>query len=192
MAFQKRIYFDSSDEVPSLPGEDMLSDIFSEKLTENIKIPVQGMMVQSFMAPQMPTPAPKAPKPKKSKSGGDNYDAIDKIARLIPGEILGAYGAALNTIPLFPEQWRNLVAAACYVLGIIGTGYWYGWCMGDEFKKQRHLMVYMSAFAIWAYSLTGKTVLPWIFQPGFAALLPIIASVIFVKIPLPKEPKKKS
>jgi hypothetical protein len=119
------------------------------------------------------------------EKGKKPKDALAKIAQLIPGEILGAYGAALGTLPLFgaAQLWVGL---GCFVLGIIGTGWYVGWRMGVGLKKQKHVLVYIGAFAVWAYSLTGKTVLPWIYHPGVAALLPIIAGVVAFKIKLPK------
>jgi hypothetical protein len=35
------------------------------------------------------------------KKAGNAKDALGKIARLIPGPVLGAYGASLGTLPLF-------------------------------------------------------------------------------------------
>jgi len=112
-------------------------------------------------------------------------DTLEKIGKLIPGEILGAYGAALGTLPLFNSKERLWVGAACFILGMIGTGWYVGWRIDSGIVKQKHVLVYMGAFAVWAYSLTGITVLPWIYHPGFAALLPIVAGVIMYKIKLP-------
>ena len=117
-------------------------------------------------------------------------DALSKIAQLIPGEILGAYGAALGTLPLFSAAQQVWVGLTCYLLGIVGTAWYVGWRIGKGIKRQKHILVYMCAFAIWAYSLTGKTVLPWIFQPGVAALLPVIGGVIAYKIKLPKKEER--
>jgi len=118
-------------------------------------------------------------------TGEKAKDALGKIAQLIPGEILGGYGAALGTVPLFAHQ--NWVALACFVLGVLGTGWYVGWQIGQGIRKQKHVFVYMASFAVWAYSLTGKTALPWIYHPGVAALAPIIASAIFAKIKLPEK-----
>lgn len=114
-------------------------------------------------------------------------DVLSKIAQLIPAEVLGAYGAALNTLPLFGTISRPWVALGLFVLGIIGTGWYISWSMGKDVKKSRHLFMYSAAFAVWAYSLTGATVVPWIFQPGAAALLPILFSVAASFTPLPKK-----
>jgi hypothetical protein len=116
---------------------------------------------------------------------------IAKIALLIPGPILGAYGAALNTLPLFTKEQQPWVGLSLFVLGIVGTAWLVGWQIETDTKKLRHEIVYAAAFVVWAYSLTGKTVLPWIYSPGMAALLPIIASVIFTQIPLPKKERRR-
>jgi hypothetical protein len=105
--------------------------------------------------------------------GAKAKGALGKIAQLIPGEILGAYGAALGTLSLFDPAHQPWIGLTCFILGILGTGWYVGWRIGPGIKKQRHLLVYMAAFAVWAYALTGKTTLPWIYHPGVAALLPI-------------------
>jgi hypothetical protein len=122
-----------------------------------------------------------------ASKGEKTKDGLSKLAKLVPGEILGAYGAALGTLPLFSSTAQPWVALACFLLGIVGTGMYVGWRIGAGIKKQSHLLVYMAAFAVWAYSLTGKTALPWIYYPGVAALLPIVAGVAFYRIPLPKK-----
>jgi len=116
--------------------------------------------------------------------------ALGKLAQLIPGEVLGAYGAALGTLSLFDPAHQRWVGLTCFILGIICTGWYVGWQIGSGFKRQRHLLVYMAAFAIWAYALTGKTALPWIYYPSVGALLPIGAAVIVNKIKLPKKEVK--
>ena len=119
--------------------------------------------------------------------GERTKDALGKIGKLIPGEILGGYGAALGTLPLFSVTQQPFVGLVCFVLGILGTGWYVGWQIGVGIKKQKHEAVYIAAFVVWAYALTGKTSLPWFYHPGVAAILPIIASVIFYKIKLPKK-----
>ena len=122
-----------------------------------------------------------------AKKGEKTKDGLSKIAKLIPGEILGAYGAALGTLPLFSATQQPWVASICFLLGIIGTGWYVGWRIGSGIRKQKHIFVYMAAFTVWAYSLTGKTSLPWIYHAGVGAILPIITSVIFYNIKLPKK-----
>jgi|ERR1700730_3777376 len=134
-----------------------------------------------FDAPVTESTAFSAAKTAKAK------DALGKIAQLIPGEILGAYGVALGTLPLFDAAQQPWVGLICFLLGIVGTAWYVGWRIGAGIKKQKHMLVYMVAFAVWAYALTGKTVLPWIYHPGVAALLPVIAGVIAYKIKLPKK-----
>lgn len=125
-----------------------------------------------------------------SNRGDRTKDALGKIARLIPGAVLGAYGAGLGTLPLFSNKQQPWVGLILFLLGIIGTAWIVGWQIGSNIKKGRHLIIYMVAFAVWAYSLTGKTALPWIYHPGIAALLPIICGVIFYQIPLPKRERQ--
>ena len=113
-------------------------------------------------------------------------DALGKIARLVPGPVLGAYGASLGTLPLFKVQEQHWVGLALFILGMVGTAWIVGWQMGGNVVKRRHIGVYVLAFAVWAYSLTGEKVLPWVYHPGFAALSPIVLGFILYAIPLPK------
>jgi hypothetical protein len=117
-------------------------------------------------------------------------DALGKIAQLIPGEILGGYGAALSTVPLFPAQSQQWVALGCFILGVVGTAWYVGWQIGKRISAQKHVLVYCLSFAVWAYSLTGKTALPWIYQSGVAALAPIILGVLLANISLPAKEVK--
>ena len=125
-----------------------------------------------------------------STKGEKAKGALGKLARLIPGEVLGAYGAALGSLSLFAPAHQPWVGLTCFVLGIISTAWYVGWQIGKGFKRQRHLLVYMAAFAIWAYSLTGKIALPWIYYPGLGTLLPIGAALVVNKIKLPKKAVK--
>jgi len=56
-----------------------------------------------------------------AKKGQKAKDALGKVASLVPGEILGAYGAALGALPTFNADWQPRIGLTCYVLGILGT-----------------------------------------------------------------------
>ncbi len=114
-------------------------------------------------------------------------DFLAKVGQLVPGEILGAYGSALGAVPLWSPAAQPWVALACFLLGLLGTGWYVGWAIGQGFRRQKHVFVYMSAFAVWAYALTGEVALKLIYHPGLAVLAPIVASVTFAKIQLPKK-----
>jgi hypothetical protein len=120
-------------------------------------------------------------------SGEKTKEALAKIGQIIPGEILGAYGAALGAVPLWGKPSQPWIALFCFLLGLVGTGWYVGWIVGKGFKRQKHVFVYMGAFAVWAYSLTGETALKPIYHPGIAVLAPIVAGVILSKIKLPKK-----
>jgi len=113
-------------------------------------------------------------------------DAVGKIAQLIPGPVLGAYGAALGTLPLFTPGQQPWIGLGLFLLGIAGTAWLVAWQIGRQLYKARHIVVYAFAFAVWAYSLTGHVALPWLYHPGVGALLPIITSFVFYQIRLPR------
>lgn len=117
-------------------------------------------------------------------------DALGKVAQIIPGEVLGAYGAALGVLPLFDQSQRPLVGMICFVLGMVATAWFVGWQIKGKLKKQRHLLAYVGAFAVWAYSLSGQSALPGIYHPGVAALLPIGWGLVLYKIKLPPVEKR--
>ena len=113
-------------------------------------------------------------------------DAVGKIAQLVPGPVLGAYGAALGTMPLFTPSLQPWIGMGLFLLGMAGTAWLVAWAMEPNVKRARHIVVYVLAFAVWAYSLTGMVALPWLYHPGVAVLLPIIGSFVFNQIRLPK------
>lgn len=112
-------------------------------------------------------------------------DVLDKIGRLIPGEILGAYGMGLAALPTFSGTVRPWVGVGWFVLGIAATGWYVGWRIERNFVRWKHVLVYMWAFALWAYALSGMTVLPWIYHSGVATLLLAATSFVFVIMKLP-------
>lgn len=117
--------------------------------------------------------------------GAQAKDLLAKIARLIPGEILGAYGFGVTTLPTFDASVREWVGIGWFIAGILGTAWYVGWRIGKHFRKQNHMLVYMWAFAVWAYALTGASVMPHFYLPGLAMLLVAATSVGLAKVKLP-------
>lgn len=113
-------------------------------------------------------------------------DAIGKIAQLVPGPVLGAYGAALGTLPLFSESQQAWVGVGLYVLGIAATAWLVSWQIEGGIRKRRHIVAYSTAFAVWAYSLTGRIVLEPVYHEGLGLLLPIVAGFVLYNLRLPK------
>lgn len=117
---------------------------------------------------------------------------LEKVASLVPVEIVGAYKAAMLLVPLIkPSDIQLWVSWVLFILGIIGTLFYVGWRIGPGFKMQRHLIVYAVAFIVWAYAMTGEQLLssPY-YQPALAAIILIVSSAILGKVKLPKQPKQ--
>jgi hypothetical protein len=113
---------------------------------------------------------------------------LEKIAQLVPIEIVGGYKASTLLVPAIqPLRLQPLMYWGLFVLGLLGTLWYVGWQMGTGVKKQRHLWVYGAAFVVWAYATTGDKLLPApYYQDAVAGIVLIVASLIFGKIKLPK------
>jgi hypothetical protein len=116
-------------------------------------------------------------------------DYLGKVASLVPGPVLGAYGAALGTLPLFSVSEQPIVGGSLFLFGALATVLYVNWQMDASLQRLRHQVVYVAAFIVWAYSLTGKTALPSLYHPGVAALLPILAGFFLSQVQLPKKPR---
>jgi len=124
-----------------------------------------------------------------SKSGAKHY--LQKIAKLVPIEIVGSYEAAiLFAGGVKPDSARIWIYWTLFGLGLVGTLWYVGWRIGDRLLKQRHLVVYGAAYIVWAYAISGERLLPFpYYQDAIAAVLLVVASAIFGKVKLPRQEK---
>jgi hypothetical protein len=113
---------------------------------------------------------------------------LDKVARLVPIEIIGGYKAAtLLVAGVQPATLHLYFYWGLFLLGLVGTLWYMGWQFASGIAKQKHLMVYAAAFVVWAYATTGDKLLsPPYYQDAVAGILLIVASLFFGKIDLPK------
>jgi len=131
------------------------------------------------------------------QKGGAAKAYLQKVAKLVPIEIVGAYESAiLLASKVDPEKARIYVYWILFGLAFLGTLWYVGWRIGENYFKQRHLFVYGAAFIVWAYAVSGQRLLPSpYYQDTLAGIVLIIASVIFGRIKLPakeKPPKKRN
>ena len=112
-----------------------------------------------------------------------NY--LEKIAKLIPTEIVAAYLTLIGFIKIDTSTENHqyyYVAAALFCC--VGT-YFYLDALADKGKpKNIHIILSVIAFAIWAYSTTGDKLCPGIYNPLIASFAPVVFSLLTVKIPL--------
>jgi hypothetical protein len=121
------------------------------------------------------------------EKGATTKQALQKIAQLVPVEIVGGYEAAVLFVgAVKPASLQIWIYWLLFWLGLLGTLWYVGWQIGKRFKKQRHLIVYAAAYVVWVYAISGERLLraPY-YQDAIAAIVLIVASAVFAKIPLP-------
>src|SRR5438105_12638100 len=84
------------------------------------------------------------------KKGETAKHYLAKVAKLVPVEIVGAYEAAILLVSgIKPESIHTVVYWILFGLGFLGTLWYVGWQIGEEFAKQKHLIVYGAAYVVW-------------------------------------------
>jgi hypothetical protein len=110
---------------------------------------------------------------------------LEKIAKLIPSEIIAGYVGLVGLVPLVQNQqarpWIYLIVfALCIVLTPLYLRF-----QANKSKPYRiHMLVSTIAFAVWAYSISGAAIVPGFHDPAIASMLLIAFTLISGAIPL--------
>lgn len=119
----------------------------------------------------------------RAKRDAKSY--LDKVARLVPTEIVAGYLAMIGFLGSFENVsiriWASLgIFSFCLVLTPL-----YFYALSEKGRpKIVHLAVSTAAFVIWAYATTGSIVSPQIYHPSVAGILLVAFSLISGLIPL--------
>jgi hypothetical protein len=121
------------------------------------------------------------------RKGRQAKEFLEKVAKLVPVEIVGPYKASILFVDgIQPATLHIWGYWGLFVLGFLGTLWYVDWRMGSGFEKWRHLLVYGGAFVVWAYAVSGGHLLPFpYYQDALAGIVLIVASVIFGMVNLP-------
>jgi hypothetical protein len=110
---------------------------------------------------------------------------LEKVAKLVPSEVIAAYVALVGFVPLVRSEparpWLYaVVTVACAVLTPIYLNQ-----QADPKKPKRvHLIVSTTAFAVWAYALFGATIVPQAHDPAIGSIVMVLFTVASGAIPL--------
>lgn len=135
-----------------------------------------------------------APNQPKAFAGGEVQgfsDHLDKVARLIPSEIIAGYLTMIGFVGSVKNiQTQNIIAWIVFAMGLILTPFYLNNVADANKPKRNHLILSTIAFLVWAYVTTGKqllqTISPDIFDQAIASIVLVAFSLISAIIPLNK------
>ena len=118
-------------------------------------------------------------------------DNLDKVARLIPSEIIAGYLTMIGFVGSVKNiQTQNTIVWIVFGIGLILTPIYLNNVAEADKPKRNHLILSTVAFLVWAYVTTGKqlleTISPNIFEPAVASIVLVAFSLISAVIPLNK------
>jgi hypothetical protein len=125
--------------------------------------------------------------------GQETKEYLQKVASLVPAEIVAAYNLVISLVTgIQPKEWQAGFYWLCFCAGVLGTAAYTNWQIGKGWEKVRHLAVYVCAFVVWAYAISGSKLLPFpYYQDAIAGIILVVVSLALGKVPLPEEPEKR-
>lgn len=109
----------------------------------------------------------------------------EKVAKLIPGEIIAGYVCLVGLIPLIKfESVRPLAFAANFVLCLVLTPIYLNVQAERGRPKRNHLILSTVAFPVWAYAVSGGVVIPHLYDSAIASILLVLFTLVSGVIPL--------
>lgn len=110
---------------------------------------------------------------------------LEKVAKIIPGEVIAAYLAMIGFVPLIKNEALHQPAYwTVFAFGTLGTGLYINYQADPNRPKWAHIAVSIISFLLWAYDTTGEKICPGIYDSAIAAILLIGFSFFSGKIPL--------
>lgn len=108
---------------------------------------------------------------------------LEKVAKIIPGEIIVAYLAIIGFVPSIGKiglhQFFYYIA---FGIGLTGTAFYLNYQSEKGRPKFRHILMSCISFSLWAYSTTGDKVFKSFFDPAIASILLVAFSLISGKV----------
>ncbi len=122
--------------------------------------------------------------------GGVN-EYLNKIARLIPSEIIAGYLFLMGGAGLIKNGNVQMVAYwVAFAVGLILTPVYLNKVAAENKPKINHIIVSSVGFIVWAYATTGATlsatIAPNIYDSAVASFILALFSLISGSIPLTK------
>lgn len=114
-------------------------------------------------------------------------DAAEKVAKLVPVELVTAYGAAVSAATAIANvglrPWAfGIIFVMCWVL----TPFYLKKVAENGLPSRNFILVSTAAFPFWAYLVSGNQVIPQLYDPAIATILAILFSLVAALIPMNK------
>lgn len=120
-----------------------------------------------------------------NESGTMHY--MEKVAKLIPSEVVGAYVALVGFIPLVRFKCLHIwLSIAAFVLCLCLTPIYLNRQAEPGRPKNRHIIISSIAFVVWAYAVAGRITFSNLYDPAIASIALVVFSLISGFIPLQK------
>jgi hypothetical protein len=109
----------------------------------------------------------------------------EKIAKLIPSEVLAGYLALVGLVPSIKSaSLHRPVYFSVFVFCLIITPVYLNYQALRGKPRLVHLLISSAAFPIWAYAMSGSVVIPSLYDPALASILMIVFTLVSGVIPL--------
>ena len=112
-------------------------------------------------------------------------DRLEKVAKIIPGEIIAVYLFCIGLVPLiravFLQPWFYY---GIFVVCLVLTPVYLNWQAEKGRPKMGHLIVSTLAFVLWAYAVSGAVMCPSIHDAAVASIFIGLFSLVSGLVPL--------
>ena len=115
---------------------------------------------------------------------------LGKVAMMIPGEVVVGYQFIMGLIPTVPNaDARPWLYLGSFILFAILTAVYMGNRM-TGFERRKHLWLFVLAYIVWAYGLSGDKLVPigWWTHESARGIVLAVGSLL---LGIPKLPKKR-
>ena len=112
-------------------------------------------------------------------------DALEKMAKLIPSELIGLYLTFVGLVPLIKYEasrpwWYVAVFIFCWFMVIV----YLNWQADKDKPKKLKIFISWLAFPFWAYAVSGGSVIPSYYDAAVASILLFAFTTITGFLPL--------
>jgi hypothetical protein len=120
---------------------------------------------------------------RQQKQDASRY--LEKVAKLVPSEIIAGYVGLVGLVPLVHNrEARPWIYLVVFVLCIVLTPLYLRFQANTHKPYKIHVLVSTIAFVVWAYSISGAAIVPGLYDPAIASMLLIAFTLISGTIPL--------
>ena len=119
------------------------------------------------------------------KAEGGGTETLEKIAKLIPSEVITGYSGLITLFLNVKGQKAQYVAfGLTFVLGLVLTPLYLNKMAEKGKPKRNHLILSTFAFIVWAYFTSGRQVVPNLYDGIWATATLFIFTMISGAVPL--------